>query len=80
MKNFLVVLIISFLLTENISGKICFAASSVDNLAPACVFLLEDKPQQPKSGTGFFVSENNNLYLITASHVSTFLNLKSPIV
>lgn len=80
MKNWITLLIASLLITACISGKTCFAANSVDNLAPACVFLQEDKPQDAKYGTGFFVSKNNNLYLVTAAHISSFLSLNSTII
>ena len=82
MKSWRTLLIISLLLTIiiSISGKTSFAGTSVDNLAPACVFLLENNTKKSKFGSGFLVSQNNNLYLITAAHVASFLSLNSPII
>lgn len=80
MKSWIMFLITSFFIIANICGETSLAATSVDSLAPACVFLIENETEKANYGSGFLVIENNNLYLVTAAHIASFLNLNSPII
>ncbi len=69
-----------FVLIINIVLLSTSSAQTIDELSSTIAFLSEKLPNNKvQYGTGFFVSSEKNLYLITAQHVSNFLTINSNI-
>lgn len=59
--------------------SLAVAAIPVEKLSPYVAFLRKDNAKTSSAGTGFFVSSDKHLFLVTASHVARIMTVDSSI-